>query len=124
MTFGSLYLQFGALENAGDEFIRVGIIASLEKQWAACDKGVSIAAVILNPFIKIAPFKRCSDLVSLASIYGLFSGLWKRLFQTSEVPTDLYTDLRNYLSNKGEYEGLIQICAVLRGQAEIDVCAF
>jgi hypothetical protein len=58
MTFSSLAMQYSKLTDAEDAVIQTALLESIEKRWEASDQTVFIASVILNPFLKIDPFKR------------------------------------------------------------------
>jgi hypothetical protein len=58
MTFSSLEMQYSKLTDAEDAVIQTALLESIEKRWEASDQTIFIASVILNPFLKINPFKR------------------------------------------------------------------
>jgi hypothetical protein len=84
------------------------IINSIEKRWDKADQDVFIAAVILNPFVKTAPFSSQSRLMTQASILSLLKCLYSRFFSITEEEEELkeslqrlYSDLEGYLDAKG-----------------------
>jgi hypothetical protein len=58
MTFSSLAMQYSKLTDAKDAVIQTALLESIEKRWEASDQTIFIASVILNPFLKIDPFKQ------------------------------------------------------------------
>ncbi|KAI6102723.1 hypothetical protein EDD16DRAFT_1494523, partial [Pisolithus croceorrhizus] len=89
---------FAAMEC--EELIQA-VLDSLEKHWKNCDQDVYIAAVVLNPVYKTAPFAKISQL-NLAGIFALICKLWTRFFGSSP-PHELFMELQDYLGNKGTY---------------------
>ncbi|KAI5980379.1 hypothetical protein EDC04DRAFT_2553755, partial [Pisolithus marmoratus] len=77
------------------------VLDSLERRWRNCDQDVYIAAVVLNPVYKTAPFAKISQL-NLAGVFALICKLWTRFFGSSP-PDELFTELQDYLGNKGAY---------------------
>ncbi|KAI6112711.1 hypothetical protein F5141DRAFT_977867, partial [Pisolithus sp. B1] len=77
------------------------VLDSFEKHWKNCDQDVYIAAVVLNPVHKTAPFAKISQL-NLAGIFALICKLWTRFFGSSP-PHELFMELQDYLGNKGTY---------------------
>ena len=95
------------------------ILDSLEKQWAKADQDVFIAAVILNPLHKVAPFTKIISFSS-AGIYTLLSRLWTRFYH-EQPPSGLLAEMRDYFDNKGRYEFMAAWIPGLRQQAQQDV---
>ncbi|KAI6010645.1 hypothetical protein BKA83DRAFT_25636 [Pisolithus microcarpus] len=111
LLMGFLYVEYSKLLEADpenqlfaamecEELIQT-VLDSLEKHWKNCDQDVYIAAVVLNPIYKIAPFAKIPQL-NLAGIFALICKLWTRFFGSSP-PHELFTELQDYLGNKGTY---------------------
>ena len=79
-----------------DERACNAILESLERRWAKADQDVFVAAVILNPLHKIAPFAK-SVSFSAAGIYTLLSRLWTRFYK-EQPPSSLFAEMRDYWS--------------------------
>jgi len=65
------------------------------------DQEVFIAAVIVNPFYKLSPFKAI-PLTTCAGLASTFGHLWHR-FYNGDAPVELFTDLDDYLSNSRDF---------------------
>ncbi|KAI5998190.1 hypothetical protein EDD15DRAFT_2162292, partial [Pisolithus albus] len=111
LLMGFLYVEYSKLLEADsenqlfaamecEELIQT-VLDSLEKRWKNCDQDVYIAAVVLNPIYKIAPFAKIPQL-NLAGIFALICKLWTRFFGSSP-PHELFMELQDYLGNKGTY---------------------
>ncbi|CDO69480.1 hypothetical protein BN946_scf184817.g40 [Trametes cinnabarina] len=97
LTFGFLYQLFNALVEERDNAVRTAVLGSLEKRWAKADQDVFIAAVILNPYLRLSPFRASlTQYFVPATVYGLILRLWDRFYPDStEKPT--LSDVRDYL---------------------------
>ncbi|CDO72524.1 hypothetical protein BN946_scf184983.g7 [Trametes cinnabarina] len=97
LTFGFLYQSFNALVEERDNAVRTAVLGSLEKRWAKADQDVFIAAVILNPYLRLSPFRASlTQYFVPATVYGLILRLWDRFYPDStEKPT--LSDVRDYL---------------------------
>ncbi|KIJ19530.1 hypothetical protein PAXINDRAFT_68982, partial [Paxillus involutus ATCC 200175] len=78
------------------------ILESAERHWSRCDQEVFIAAVIINPFYRVAPFNNIS-LTTRAGLAALFTRLWLRFYGGDDVPVELLTDLEWYLDSSGNF---------------------
>lgn len=67
LTFAALVMRYRDLNDAEDSEgpVKQALIGSIERRWGKADRDVFLAAVILNPFIKV-------DLL-FALLYYLFS---------------------------------------------------
>ena len=79
---------------------------SLAKRWKDADQDTFIAAMICDPFVKIAPFRNLSRYFAPLMISSLMQRLWKRFFPTEPVPPSLHGQVMSYLNNTGEFEML------------------
>ncbi|KAG1730369.1 uncharacterized protein EDB91DRAFT_1002670, partial [Suillus paluster] len=78
------------------------VLASIECRWEQCDQEVFIAAIIVNPFYKVSPFRNV-PLTTCAGLATLFACLWRRFYNTNDIPLDLYTDLDDYLNSSHDF---------------------
>jgi len=97
----------------------MAILDSIESWWAKCDQGVFIAAIILNPIYKMAPFTNL-PILNLAGIYALLCHLWKRFYGTAP-PQTLCAELKDYIDNWGAYENLSDWASEVWREAETNV---
>jgi len=123
LTFGALMMDYKDLRDnrGGDQVACNAVLNSLEKRWANADQDVFIAAVILNPFFKHAPFKPLSRFQP-ASIYNLFAILWNRFFSEQAAPLSLYKNVLDYLRETGDFMTLrvsVMTCLKLSEQQVI-----
>src|SRR6266852_3016717 len=121
--FGLLYHRYTSLKNQQPEDKRAcdAILKSLERRWAKADQDVFVAAVILNPLHKIAPFTKSFNIFSNASIHTILSRLWT-CFYKEESPYSLFTEISEYFNCKGQYELLTTFIPHLRRWAQQEVC--
>jgi hypothetical protein len=103
----------------GDVMSCQAIIGSIEKRWNNSDQPPFIAAIILNPLLKIAPFSSHSFL-TLASIHQLLRSLFVRFFPGEEPPW-LFTDVSEYLEGKGNFSPMEDIISEVRKGRAPDV---
>ena len=98
------------------------IIASIESRWAKADQEVFLAAVILNPFYQSTPFATLHFLNN-AGIRSLLSALWTRFYCT-QPPDEFYTQIADYLGQRGMFENLKNEVNVAKVVCERTVCIF
>ena len=104
--FGLLVMKYTDLKlrEPNDATACDAILNSLEMRWANADQDVFIAAVLLNPVHKAAPFVKSTKFTA-AAIYSLFSRLWTRFYNES-IPDKFYEELKDYFEESGQYEDL------------------
>lgn len=119
--FGLLHHWYTTLKDQQPEDERAcnAILKSLERRWAKADQDVFIAAVILNPLHKIAPFVKLV-LFSVAGVYVLLSRLWVRFYK-EQPPQGLQAEMKDYFNDKGPYEFLATWIPGLQQQAQQEV---
>ncbi|KDQ10783.1 hypothetical protein BOTBODRAFT_74233, partial [Botryobasidium botryosum FD-172 SS1] len=105
LTFGALFRAFSRLTGAADAGARTAVLESIEWRWSKSDHDVFIAALVLNPHIKIGPLNRASVNLTNAALFGLFTWLWERFYSCS-APDSLYSDTMNYLTGNGPYQSM------------------
>jgi hypothetical protein len=81
---------------------------SFEKRWLATDQLVFIAAIIVNPFFRTAPFAPHLRFNN-AHIKSLLGSLYSRFFQ-SDAPNVFHVELHNFLMGSGQYSELVVTC--------------
>lgn len=99
---------------------RDAIMKSIEARWAKNDHELFIAAVILNPFYQITPFRDRFEFNN-AGIIGLFVRLWKRFNKTTEPPDPAFLlYAQQYLTQTKAFGNLLEMCQleVARAAAE------
>ncbi|KAF8164061.1 ribonuclease H-like domain-containing protein [Pholiota molesta] len=109
IVFGSLLLEYQKMKDDldigfGSETLLDTIESSIERRWKSCDQDVYIAAIILNPELKTRPFAQI-PLLAPVNIWKLVQRLWKRFYK-ADAPNSLFTELADYLNNRGLYDGL------------------
>ena len=104
LTFGALTMEYRDLRDnrGGDRVACDAILHSLEKRWANADQDIFIAAVVLNPFFKHAPFKGLSRFQP-TNIHSLFIMLWNRFFPEDRAPVTLHQNVLDYLRETGDF---------------------
>lgn len=90
----------------GSEDLLDTIESSIERRWKSCDQDVYIAAILLNPLLKMAPFARI-PLTAPVNLWAIIKHLWKR-FYNKDPPFTLFTELTSYLLGKDRYSGLLE----------------
>ncbi|KAI0762362.1 hypothetical protein C8Q74DRAFT_1206355, partial [Fomes fomentarius] len=75
ITFTFLFKYFKGLTPPEDLPIRTAVTKSLEKRWSKADQDVFIAAVILNPYLKLCPFRDLLAYFSNSAVGNLISHL-------------------------------------------------
>lgn len=105
ITFGFLHARFLSFNEPESRSVQTALISSLTKRWQKADREVFILTVILNPLIKLAPFKLSSRLFQLAKLQILVQRTWGRLYK-EEAPIDLSTQIQDYLRGEGDFEDL------------------
>lgn len=119
ISFGFLYFRYSKLVDVDDAPARTAVLESAERRWANCDQEVFIAAVIVNPFYKVAPFSKI-PLTTRAGLATLFGRLWLRFYNTS-APLDLFTDLEKYLASSCEFAYMEMYKSAVLAHAEAAV---
>jgi len=121
LVFGLLQQHYTRLKREQPEDVAAcnAILESLEKRWAKADQDVFIAAVILNPLHKVAPFTKMVSFSS-AGVYTLLSRLWTRFYH-EQPPSGLLAEMRDYFNEQGQYEFMATWIPGLRQQAQQDV---
>ena len=104
--FGLLVMKYTELKSRepDDTASCNAILDSLEMRWSNVDQDIFIAAVLLNPIYKAAPFVKSTKFTS-AAIYSLFSRLWTRFYRKS-IPNEFLVELNDYFGESGQYEYL------------------
>lgn len=120
MTFAYLYMEYSKLREDEDAAVCEALLNSINRRWMKSDQDAFIAAVILNPFLKIVPFKRDRSLITNVAIYSLLARLWKRFYKEAP-PHELYTQLDQYLNDKGEFAQVPTVVNILKVEAERNV---
>lgn len=105
-------MHYKALPDSNDPEVSA-ILASIEKRWKKADQDVFITTIILNPFLKATPFQ-CLPSMATADILTLLQWLWLRLYKMP-ASLSLFTDIQDYLGNKGTFEGMDQFAATIEG---------
>ena len=100
LIFGSLYIHYTSLTDNEDKTGANAILHSIEQRWAKADQDVFIAAVILNPFVWILPFRASVSFLNLAGILSLLKRLYARFFK-EPAPIELHRNLQDYLGSTG-----------------------
>ncbi|KAI0801429.1 ribonuclease H-like domain-containing protein [Fomes fomentarius] len=104
ITFAFLFKYFKGLTPQEDLPICTAVTKSLEKRWSKADQDVFIAAVILNPYLKLRPFRDLLAYFSNSAVGDLISRLWQRFYPTVPEPPLLYDSIKRYLASTGEYQ--------------------
>lgn len=104
LTLANLYRIYSNLP-ASEAEVGLGLCASIEKRWAACDQDVFILAVFLNPYIRADLFKQSDSTFNPAGFTTLVIRVWARLFQRSadSAPHGLYRAVVDYHARKEEF---------------------
>ena len=112
LTFGalSIYYQEIRTEDLANIPGCTAILESIEKQWAKADQEVFIAAVILNPFIKMTAFAPQVDFVTRAGLLKILKRLYIRFFSHMETADNLAENTRILFSNLDDYIDRKGIC--------------
>jgi hypothetical protein len=77
------------------------ILDSIEKRWLKLEQDLFIACFFLNPFIN--PALRNSNNLTVAVLMGIIKRLYMRVFDTSECPNDLMSQVYNYHTREGVF---------------------
>jgi len=104
LTFGFLVMKYRDEKMSQDPIGRDAIINSLETRWGKSDQEIFIAAVLVNPFFRMAPFAAL-PVFSKARIRLLFTKLYRRFFNTPP-PTEFIARTYDFLDGKGFFDGL------------------
>jgi len=108
LTFGFLVMRYERMSDEGDRIASRSIISSLEKRWMAANQDIFIAAVIVNPFFRAAPFGRHPRFV-VAGIIEFLGRLYLQFFQ-EVAPQTFGAEMRDYLTEEGQYTELRATC--------------
>ena len=100
LIFGSLYIHYASLADDEDKTGANAILRSIEQRWAKADQDVFIAAVILNPFVRVSPFCASVPFLNIAGILSLLKRLYTCFFRTP-APVELHRNLQDYLVSTG-----------------------
>ncbi|KAH9079140.1 hypothetical protein EDB83DRAFT_2178078, partial [Lactarius deliciosus] len=110
LTFGSLSIYYRKImdQDPDNAIGCTAILDSIEKRWAKADQDIFIAAVLLNPFVKTAPFSLQVSFLTRAGVFTLLKRLYQRFFSITKSPDQLaanintlFTDVQNYFGNDG-----------------------
>ncbi|KIK99949.1 hypothetical protein PAXRUDRAFT_54287, partial [Paxillus rubicundulus Ve08.2h10] len=116
LLMGFLYTEYTKLLEATTNKLIRAVLESLEKRWKKCDQDVYIAAVILNPLYKTEPFAKIPQL-NFAGIFVLICKLWQWIYG-SPPPHEIFTELQEYIANKGLYVNFPAWVESVRCEAE------
>ncbi|EJF56157.1 hypothetical protein DICSQDRAFT_72102, partial [Dichomitus squalens LYAD-421 SS1] len=122
LTFGFVYNFFTLLTDLEDHPFRIAVCQSLERRWAKADQDVFIAAVVLNPWLKMRPFQPNMQLFTEAAFHVILSRLWRRFYPDEPVPGSLFTEIQEYFDNTGNFESLHMTMDAISSQARDRVC--
>jgi len=86
------------------------ILDSIEKRWAKADQDVFVAAIILNPFVKISVFSSRVPFLTRAGVLALMKRLYSRFFSVTETD-DLARQMQELFANLDDYFEGRGICA-------------
>ncbi|KJA26430.1 hypothetical protein HYPSUDRAFT_120776, partial [Hypholoma sublateritium FD-334 SS-4] len=115
-TFGYLIWAYGNMTDEDDIPGRDAIIKSIEKRWQKTDQEVFVAAVILNPFYRLAPF---GTRLNNADVALIIVRLWQRFNKSRDVPSpEFLSQLQDYLTLKNMFSGLSLMCQIETARAE------
>ncbi|KAH9023573.1 hypothetical protein EDB83DRAFT_2527307 [Lactarius deliciosus] len=130
LTFGSLSIYYREImdQDPDNAIGCTAILDSIEKWWAKADQDIFIAAVLLNLFVKTAPFSLQVSFLTRAGMFTLLKRLYQRFFSITESPDQLaanintlFTDVQNYFGNDGGdlavYAGPIKDRAQAKGKS-------
>jgi hypothetical protein len=121
MTFGSLCITYTGMvsSSTGDEELCDAIIASIKKRWKNSDQGPFIAAILLNPLLKMSPFCPHTSF-SLASIHLLFRSLFARFFPDETNPW-LFDSISEYIEGKGAFLPMEDIICEAKKASQVSI---
>ena len=80
---------------------------SIERRWKSCDQDAYIAAIVLNPLLKMAPLSTNSPWTTPSAIWTIIQRLWKRFYK-QDAPLTLFGELADYLHGRNRYAQLEQ----------------
>lgn len=118
IVLGLLFAQFEQLQDMADEDIKAAVQSSIERRWQKADQTVFMAAVFLNPRIKLAPF-RTAGWNTCTGLFGILRSLYTRFFPGEQIPASLALDIRSYLDNRGDFT---RLQAYVGGTSEVSSC--
>ncbi|KAK0226911.1 hypothetical protein EDD85DRAFT_794763 [Armillaria nabsnona] len=106
LTFGLLYMHYTkelSVMDSVEKLVQYALLSSIKKCWEKSDQEVFIAAVVFNPFMKLKPFP-CTmrtSFLTIASINDLLSCLYSCFFSDLLDPSELLSNIQDYIYNKG-----------------------
>jgi hypothetical protein len=101
-TLANLYRIYSNLSLAEDSEVRDGVLASLEKRWAAADQDPFIAAVILNPFLRGDFLARRHVGLTPIGLCNMLKRLHSRIFRV-DVDADFQAAFMDYFNRREEF---------------------
>lgn len=79
------------------------ILNSIDKRWGNSEQKLFVAGAILNPHIKLVPFRQSGpSMFSYAGLCILFDGLYWWFFNRAPSPMDLIREIREYIKGTGK----------------------
>lgn len=120
LTFGYLFMRYRTICGPEDMVGHTAILDSLEKRWLAAEQDVFIAAVIVNPLFRTAPFAPNQRFTN-ARIKTLLASLYSRFFRTQDIPSQFYSEAQDYLMGSGQYHDFEATCARHLSDSKRDV---
>lgn len=104
LTFASLAVQYSNANMEEDLPSRNSILASLEKHWMKADQEVFLAAIMVNPFYQMAPFRHIRRFMQ-ANMTAMLTRVYRQLFR--EGPPDEFQEhLVDFFDRKGYFRNL------------------
>jgi hypothetical protein len=116
ITLGNLYKTYNKPQL--EEPIRMKILGSLEKRWAAADQDVFILSVVFNPWIRTCAFN-CEALTRMQLIF-MADRVFKRLFEM-EPDFRFMSQFTNYCDKAGAYSNEAMVLPMWKRKAEDQV---
>lgn len=103
ITLGHLFFQYSDVRRFAPP-TSARILASLEKRWAKCkdDREIYVLAVVFNPYIKTAAFRRDNPATTTAALYVMVQRCYKRMFKTDGDP-EMKIAFLDYLRGMEEF---------------------
>lgn len=104
LTFASLGVQYSNDKMAKDLTSCNAILASLEKRWKKADQEVFLAAIMVNPFYQMAPFKPLARFMQ-ANVVAMLTRVYCQLFWDNP-PAEFGEHIVNFFDKKGYFRNL------------------
>jgi hypothetical protein len=101
LTLAGLYRDY-KLNRSLPADVRDCLLSSIEKRWAKTDQDSFLAAVILNPYLRLQPFKPGCRYSAPAGVYELMTRLWKRFFPM-EYDNEFWNVVIDYCACRGTF---------------------